>query len=78
MIEIWSKSARFNTNKKFPDQTSMILKRGWFSDVEILEIYRHVDRKVDQQDTTIQTETQETLNWNETPKYTEKVKHYNW
>ena len=38
MIEVRTKSARFNTSQRLSDQARMILKKGWFSDPEILEI----------------------------------------
>ena len=54
MIEIWAESARFNiTSQKLADQARIILKKGWFSDLEILEIYEQVNREENQQDSTV-------------------------
>ena len=40
MIEIWTEFAKFNTtNQRLADQVRMILKKVWFSNLEILEIY---------------------------------------
>ena len=45
MIEIWTESSEFNsTSLRLADQVIMILKKGWFSDFELQEIWRHVCR----------------------------------
>ena len=40
MMEIWSESAKFNTN-----QAKLILKEGWLPELEILEICEQVNRE---------------------------------
>ena len=46
MIEIWAKSIRFSTtNQRLADQIRMILKKSWFSHLEILEICHQVNRE---------------------------------
>ena len=43
MIEIWAESIRYNTiSQRLVDQARMILKKGWLSDFEILEMYTHL------------------------------------
>ena len=43
MIEIWIESVKFDkSNQRLADPGRMILKKGWFSDLEILEIWRMV------------------------------------
>ena len=70
MTEICAESARPNTIMQiFADQARIILKKGCFSALEILEIYLQVNRGY-KQDLTTQTETlntekQESLNQNE-------------
>ena len=39
MIEIWQESADFQTTS-LADQVKTIIKKGWFSDLEILEIHQ--------------------------------------
>ena len=39
MIQIWAEFVRLDPKRqKLADQARMILKKGWFSDIEILEI----------------------------------------
>ena len=39
MIEIWQEWANFQTtSQRLADQVRTIIKKGWFSDIEILEI----------------------------------------
>ena len=45
MKEIWTDSTRFNTSEKLADQKRMILKKGLFSDLEILEICGQINRE---------------------------------
>ena len=41
MIEIWEEYARFKTTSQgLADQARTIIKKGWFSDLEILEIHQ--------------------------------------
>ena len=41
MIKILEESAKFNaTSQRLADQTCMILNKGWFSELKILELYR--------------------------------------
>ena len=39
MIEIWEECARLS------DQARTMIKKGWSSDLEILEIYQQISRK---------------------------------
>ena len=44
MIEIWAESDRFNiTIQRLTDQASTILKKGWFSGLQILERCKKVN-----------------------------------
>ena len=50
MIEIWPECSSFQiTSQRFADQVRTIIKKGWFSDLEILEIHQ----KTQKQDSTI-------------------------
>ena len=50
MIEIWQECASFPaTSQRFADQVRTVIKKGWFSDLEILEIHQ----KTHKQDNTI-------------------------
>ena len=50
MIEIWQECASFQTtSQRLDDQVRTIIKKGWFSDLEILEIHQ----KTQKQDNTI-------------------------
>ena len=41
MIEIWQECANFQTiHRRLADQVITIIKKSWFSDLEILEIYQ--------------------------------------
>ena len=41
MIEIWRECAKFQiTSQRLADQVRTIIKKGWFSDLEILEIHQ--------------------------------------
>ena len=41
MIEIWQECAKFQTtSQRLADQVRMIIKKGWFSDLELLEIHQ--------------------------------------
>ena len=68
MVEIWTKFARFNTTgQRLIDQGWMILKKSWFSNLEILERSQQVNWEKDQVDSTtrtdgLNTENQEPLN----------------
>ena len=42
MIEILAKYSSLNTNQRPADQTRIVLKKDWFSYLEILEIYRQI------------------------------------
>ena len=58
MIKIWTESARFNaTSRRLAKQARMILKKGWFSDLELQEICKQVNREEYQQDSPIHIET---------------------
>ena len=49
IIEIRAESTRFNTSQRLVDQLRIILKKGWFSDLEMLEMCKQVNRKEYQQ-----------------------------
>ena len=38
MKEIWQKCSSFQTSQRLADQVRTVIKKGWFSDLEILEI----------------------------------------
>ena len=41
MIEIWQECAKFQaTSQRLDNQVRIIIKKGWFSDIEILEIHK--------------------------------------
>ena len=43
MTEIWQECANFQTtSQRFADQVITIIKKGWFSDLEILEIHQKI------------------------------------
>ena len=57
MTEIWLNPLSFYTaSQRLADQAKMILKKGWFSDLEILEIYQ-LNREEYQENPTNRTET---------------------
>ena len=61
MIEIWADFARFKTtNQRLADQVRTIIKRGWFSDPEILKLHQQIYRETYQQVANTITETQNT------------------
>ena len=70
MIEIWQECASFQTtSQRFSDQVRTIIKKAWFSDLEILEIHRKTNNE---QDTNAVSDTprfdkQEQSNRNEPP-----------
>ena len=43
--EIWAEFAKFNTSQRLTEKARMILKKGWFTDLEILEICRRLKCK---------------------------------
>ena len=47
MIEIWQECARFQTSQRLDDQVRTIIKKGWFSDFEILEIHQKMNNEQD-------------------------------
>ena len=50
MIEILEKFAKFETTTQIlADQARMIIKKGWFSDLEILGILQLINRESSQQ-----------------------------
>ena len=58
MIEIWVELARYKpTNQRLNDQVRKIIKKGWFSDFEIVEIHQLIYWETYQTTTTIGTET---------------------
>ena len=62
--------AWFQTSQRLADQVRVIIKKGWFSDLEIFEIHQKINQESKQQDTntridTPKTEKQEHSNQNE-------------
>ena len=52
MIEIWQECASFlATNQKLAYQVRTIMKKGWFSDLEIIEIHQKMNKTVIQYQT---------------------------
>ena len=48
MIEIWKECASFLiTSQRLADQVRTIIKKGWFSDLEILEIHQKMNNEQD-------------------------------
>ena len=46
MIEIWQECASFQTtSQRLADQVRTIIKKGWFSDFEILEIHQKINNE---------------------------------
>ena len=46
MIEIWQECAKFQTsNQRLADQVRTIIKKDWFSDIEILEIHQKIHKQ---------------------------------
>ena len=46
MIEIWQECAKFQTTgQRLADQVRTIIKKGWFSDLEILEIHQKTHKQ---------------------------------
>ena len=68
MIEIWIEFVRFKTtNQRLADQDRIMIKKGWFSDLEILELHLQIYREIYQYTTntiieTLNTEKPETSN----------------
>ena len=57
MIEIWQECVSFQkTSQRLADQVRTIIKKGWFSDLEILEIHL----KTQKQDNTIPVSSSDT------------------
>ena len=58
MIEIWQEYAKFQTtSQRLADQVRTIIKKGWFSDLELLEIHK----KKHQNKTMIQYQTHQVV-----------------
>ena len=48
MIEIWQECTSFQTtSQRLADQVRTIIKEGWFSDLEILEIHQKINNEQD-------------------------------
>ena len=46
MIEIWQECAKFQTtSQRLVDQVRTIIKKGWFSDLEILKIHQKTHKQ---------------------------------
>ena len=47
MIAIWTEFSRFKaTNQRLTNQVTTITKNRWFSDLEILKIYQHINKSI--------------------------------
>ena len=45
MVEIWQECAKFRTtNQRLADQVRTMIKKSWFSDLEILEIHQKIHK----------------------------------
>ena len=70
MIEIWQEGSSFQkTSQRLADQVRTMIKKGWFSDPEILEIHRKINNRqvTDTVPDTSNTIKQKQFNWNEPP-----------
>ena len=47
MIEIWQEHASFLTSQRLANQVRTMIKKGWFSDLEILEIHQKINNEQD-------------------------------
>ena len=47
MIEILQQCASFQTSQRLADQVRTMVKKGWFSDLEILEIHQKINNQQD-------------------------------
>ena len=70
MIEIWHECTSFQaTSQRLADQVRTIIKKGWFSDLEILEIHQKII--YEQGDNTVPDTSTinkgKQPNWNEPP-----------
>ena len=77
MIEIWQECACFlATSQRTADQVRTIIKKGWFSDLEILAIHQKIDneRDINTISDTPSIDKQEQSNRNELP--TSENKHH--
>ena len=47
MLEIWEECARFKiTSQRLTEHARAIIKKGWFSDLEISEIHQQTNREL--------------------------------
>ena len=47
MIEIWQECSNFQTtSQRLADQVRTIIKKGWFSDLEIIEIHQKINNQL--------------------------------
>ena len=69
IIEIWQECTSFQTNQRLADQVRTLIKKGWFSDLEILEIRQKTNNGQDSKRTsdTPSNDKQEQSNRNELP-----------
>ena len=59
MIEIWVELAKFKrTNQTFAFQVWTMIKKGWFSELEILEIHKQIYKETYQYTITLVKEKQ--------------------
>ena len=46
MIEIWQECSNFQTtSQRLADQVRTIIKKGWFSDLEIIDIHQKINNQ---------------------------------
>ena len=45
MMEIWQECSTFQTSQRLADQVRTIVKKGWFSDLELLEIHQKTHKQ---------------------------------
>ena len=43
MMEIWLELTNFQTSQRFADQVRTIIKKGWFSDLDVIEIHQKIN-----------------------------------
>ena len=78
---IWKEWARFKTtSQRLAEQDRMIIKKDWFSDLEISEIHQQINRESRQQDhntiiETLNTEKQEHSNRSKTQSNSNQTPH---
>ena len=78
MMEIWVEFVWFKiTNQRLTDQIMTIIKKSWFSDLEILEMHQQIYREIYQHVFNTVTETLNTEK-PETPEQTQTLRNSIW